>query len=78
MKRHNLGIDSTLANPPSDHLRVLRAEIEDDDFRTTKRFVAAHLEEVISYQCQLSVGSELAIVSRHFDERLTETGGNGK
>ena len=39
---HNFGIDPTLANSASDYLGVLRAEIQDDDLRTTKHFVVTH------------------------------------
>ncbi len=42
VERQNLGIHPALANAPGDHLGVLRAEIEDDDLRTTKSCVATH------------------------------------
>jgi hypothetical protein len=51
--------DRILAQSPHDELDVLRPEIPDDDLRTTKRSVAAHLEGVLSARgsCQLSVAS---------------------
>ena len=43
VERQNLGVNTALTNSPCDQLRVLRAEIENYDLRTTKLFVAAHL-----------------------------------